>query len=401
MTHVVLINSDRIAALEQLLNRPGIVLSAITKAKYAHLYTECAAVRTVPDVADVTRVLEAAVSLTRSCGPLDAVVAPLERGVISAGFVRSTLNVPGMPLDVSLGFVNKLVMKSRLRAAGLPVAPFHPISSVSAAGDTELRWPIVIKPAVGAGSQNVRRIVDRAELLAFAKSAAGQIMDSLACPLIAESEITMNAELHCDGSVSGGRTVGISTSRYLRPMLAGFGGFNGSVTLHRDADREVHADLVDLHSTVVAVLGMRDGVTHMEAYVTDAGLVIGEVTCRPGGGGVTTAASVATGRDLWADFIDTALGVPLAGSPSVEAGLHGWYGLPARNGRVVALTDPRDLAAIPGVRAVEMNYRVGDLIDEKLTSVFNAGIAHIQGRTATDIAATVSAIEDCYRIAVE
>jgi hypothetical protein len=399
MPHVLLLNSDRLEVLERLARRPDLAVSAIVKPKYAGLYRGQAEVECVSDVADVSQVLRAAIALMRAHGPFDAILAPLERSIIPAAFLRSYLQVQGMGLQTALGFANKVVMKTRLAAAGVPLARFQPVSSLRAAADSGVGWPLILKPAVGAGTQHTYRFSSPAELREFAGTGAGGEVDALGVPLLVEAEVEMTAELHYDAVISAGQVIRGSASQYFRPLLRDFGGFIGSATLAAEQGQKGEQadgrELRELHERVVAVLGLRDGVTHLEAFSTESGLVFGEVTCRPGGGGVPTVISDHGGWDIWDDFLLTGLGqTPSELEMSSSTEVFGWCGLPARNGRVERISTTEQLEAIEGVSRVQLDYGPGDLIQDKATSVFNAGIAYLRCDSPKAVDAAVQQLRE-------
>jgi hypothetical protein len=405
MPHILLINSDRLDVLTVLARAPDVRLSVITKARHAHHYAGVGRVEVVPDVADPTSALAAALALRRDGGAFDGVAAPQERGLLTAGYLRSYFDLPGAGLEISLGFANKLVMKTRLAAAGVPLAAFAAPPSLAAVPATMaaagVDWPVVVKPAVSAGTQHTYRLAGQAELDLLAGTERGRAMDDLPVPLIVEEAVPVAVELHCDGVIRDGRTVALSTSRYFRPLLDDLGGLIGSHTLA--AGDPCTPALAELHQRVVRQLGLRAGVTHLEAYSTaGGGLVFGEVTIRPGGGGVTRVVRERHGVDLWAELLRAA--IPGLAVPDAPAGLvgpapiHGWVGLPARNGQVRRLTPVGELTAVDGVDDVEMIYRVGDRIYDKPSSVFNAGVAYLRTDTPARAEAAVEQLRSRYEI---
>lgn len=353
-------------------------MSVIVKPKYAHLYQGMASIRCVSDVGRTDEVLAAAYSLMGQV-PFSGVLAPLERSVISAAFVRSYLGIQGMDVATAAAFANKFVMKRRLCAAGLPVAEFAAVPTLADLPGIarSVGWPVVLKPAVGAGTQRTWLLGSAEDVEAFLRGPAAEVVAGAGVPLLAERYIDMEAELHCDAIVRDGTSAAFSASRYFAPLLGEVGGFVGSYTLA--ASDPLAGQLRRLHDEVVQALGMRSGVTHLEVFQTRDGLVVGEVACRPGGGGVVSAIRDKHGWDLWRGFAATSLGeqadvCPGGGTDAVT----GWLGLPGRNGRIVELTPAGELTAIPGVRRVEMIHQVGQVVAEKVTSTFNSGVAYFE-----------------------
>src|SRR5688572_15708129 len=89
-------------------------------------------------------------------GRIGHVATRYEGAVIAAAHLRQRLGLPGQTLDEAVGFVDKPVMKTRLRRAGLPVAGHQVFTRISDAADAAkaLGWPLVLKPRKGFASTN-------------------------------------------------------------------------------------------------------------------------------------------------------------------------------------------------------------------------------------------------------
>jgi hypothetical protein len=82
-------------------------------------------VRAVDDLGDTTAVRRAVRDVLRD-RPVDRLLAPFERDVAEAGYLRSHFGIPGPDFETSLGFADKFVMKRRLAAPGCPSRPSGP-----------------------------------------------------------------------------------------------------------------------------------------------------------------------------------------------------------------------------------------------------------------------------------
>lgn len=361
----LLLTTDRAEPFDLLAGDPGVDPLVVTKPAYVGRYRAARAVETVPDLADLTAVRDAAARLAGD--GLDAVAATNERGQVAAGFVRSYHGVPGMSFDTTVAFTRKDVMKRRIAAAGLPHVPFRVIGGLDRLPEAakELGWPVVVKPAVGAGARDVVRLDE--------DTPPPESLARLPAPLVAERYAEIDRELHCDGVVHDGRVVFASVSQYFQHVLGVGNRFLGSFTLPPDdpAARAMRA----LHEAAVAALGMRAGVTHMEAFEIGGDLLFSEIACRPGGGGVVQAIRDRYGVDLWRAFVSCALGDAPRPGAADGGGVTGWIGLPGHNGVVRRISDAADLAAVPGVTGLTMHHRPGQRVAAKPSSVFYAGLA--------------------------
>ncbi|MGN6622679.1 MAG: ATP-grasp domain-containing protein, partial [Candidatus Nitrosocosmicus sp.] len=105
----------------------------------------------------------------KRAGKLDAVYTYDDYSVILTAFLSERLGLPGIPASVAQTAKNKVALRKLCAQSGLPTARFtycapgesDVIGSMGRAGMT---FPVVLKPAHGAGSILVRRVNDEAEL---------------------------------------------------------------------------------------------------------------------------------------------------------------------------------------------------------------------------------------------
>nr|WP_240979800.1 ATP-grasp domain-containing protein [Streptomyces sp. HNM0574] len=238
-------------------------------------------------------------------------------------------------------------MKDRLRAAGIPVTPHAQaagVDDVPRAAETT-GWPVMIKPVFGSGSKCTHRVESAADF--EARHRAGDFADLAAqpAPVQVERLVRFESEYHCDGVLHAGTVHRAAVSRYFTPPLQ----------IHRDLDCShvmeqrgpLAEGVLDLHRRVVAALGLTDGVTHLEVFGTEQGLLVGEIAVRPGGLGIPRMWWHAFGIDLWEEFVRTGLGEPPSEpAPGSRPGLVGRTQLPALPGI------RESAAAVPGVLEV-------------------------------------------------
>ncbi|MEV5844058.1 hypothetical protein AB0M32_19045 [Streptomyces sp. NPDC051985] len=302
---VLLLNSDKPEVNDILARRPDVRVRVITRKVYADLYHGLD-VAYVDGFDDLTQVERAAYELTAG-GPVDHVIAATEKSVVPAGLVRSLLGVPGLGFDQSLWAAHKRAMKDRLRDAGLPVTPHAQAASLDeverAAGVTG--WPVIVKPVFGAAAKATYRVDSPADLAA--RHRAGEFADLAArrLPVQVERLVRFSDEYHCDGVVHRGEVARAAVSRYLVSPMRIPKDLNSGCLI--DQSTPFARAVLDLHRRVVAVLGLTAGVTHLEAFRTDDGPVIGEVAVRPGGLGISRSWWHAFGVDLWEEFVRVSL----------------------------------------------------------------------------------------------
>lgn len=399
MKNVLLINTSGDVAARLLQQDEQVNLSVITPPEYRYLYDAYTDVTLVGSVEDLTEVRLAALMIRRR-NPFDFVVTPSEAGVQAGGYVRSYFGLAGPGYDVVNGFSNKHVMKQRLRASGVPVARFRQLAGLAEAADAArtLGWPLVVKPVIGGGSEDVFAIRDAAELAALADAHRSASLRRSPYPLLAEEFVDIATEYHCDGVVVGGEVRFVAVSEYFAPVLRSVGCLVGSSTLPDGAPEA--AAVADLHGAAVKALGLRDGVTHLEVLRSADGYLVGEIACRPGGGGITQMLLHQYGVDLWEEFVATSTAgrAGCAARPAGDFLLQ--YLLPWPTGVVERVSTEAELREVPGVVHAEVYVRPGMRCEGVVHSAVHAGLVLLRAGTREQARERIAALGRRYEIVV-
>ncbi|GHG16779.1 ATP-grasp domain-containing protein [Streptomyces zaomyceticus] len=374
-------------------------LTVITEPGHAQRYGPEVDVRLIDDVQDPEALRLEVLRVLRE-RRIDRIFAPFELGQAQTGYVRTYFGIPGTGSEVAHAFSSKYAMKVLMSRAGLPVADFRPAHGLDqvAGAAVELGWPVVVKPMIGGGSIDVRVLGSAEEFEAFRASPEADPIRALRVPLVVEKFVEMTTEYHCDGLVVDGEVVFAASSRYLVPVLD-HGATFGSMTL--PAGDPVRARMEELHAGAVAALGLTDGVTHMEFFGTEDGLVAGEIACRPAGGGIPDALALHTGVDVWQSCLMLALGLDPKLDRVPEQGVTAHCYLPLTPGRIVSMTGAEELLALPSVVDVKMLRQVGETVPERLNSAAASGLVFLRADTAEQAEAAVAHVYETFRIEIE
>ena len=184
-------------------------------------------------------------------------------------------------------------MKTVLRGAGLPCARHLLARDREAVGrfTTEVGFPLVVKPAAGAGGKGTFRLDNPAELDTFLDRTA---VDS-AHPILCE-EYVHGAEHSFDSVMIDGRPVWHSISCYMPSPLEVLENdwIQWCVMLPRDIGGPEYDPIRDAGFRALAALGMQTGLSHMEWFRLPTGrIAVFEVGARPPGAQITTLLSYA------------------------------------------------------------------------------------------------------------
>ncbi len=212
---------------------------------------------------------------------VDRVLANWEPLVILAARLREKYGLPGMSVDQVNGFRDKQLMKERVKAAGLRVPHSFRVRSEKEIREAAERigYPLILKPISGAGSADTFKVSSKAEL--ESAIAAIRHVDEASCEEFIEGE-----EFTFDTVSIDGTPAYENVASYLpKPLIARTNEWISPVIITvRDLQQPKMRPGITLGRKVLKALGMGDGFTHMEWFLTPKGeAVFGEIGCRPGG----------------------------------------------------------------------------------------------------------------------
>ena len=253
----------------------------------------------VPRIMDEDDVMERVSHWLRGKS-IDRVASNWEPLVLLAARLRERWGIPGMSVDAVRGFRDKKLMKDRVRAAGLRTPRSLRIRTASEAREAaeKFGYPIVLKPIAGAGSADTYRIDSDKELEA-ALGRMGHVVEA-SCEEFVEGE-----EFTFDTVCIGGRPVYENIASYLpKPLEARAHEWVSPVIITvRDMQQPRMRKGVELGRGVLQALGMGDGFTHMEWFLTPQGdAVFGEIGCRPGGAKIVDQMNYTGDIDLFREW---------------------------------------------------------------------------------------------------
>jgi hypothetical protein len=245
-------------------------------------------------IADATR------SIAREWrAPVDRLVGALEQLQVPLGEVRDALGIAGMGAEAARNFRDKARMKDVLARHGVPCARHARVESERDAQEFAVRvgFPLVLKPAAGAGARATYRIGDGREL-AEALVATRPAPER---PAVVEEFVTGD-EYSFDTVSIRGRAVWHSLSHYLPAPLAVVDNpwIQWCVLVPREIDHPRYDDIRRVATRALEVLGMDTGLSHMEWFRRPGGeVMISEVGARPPGAQITSLISYAHDLDFY------------------------------------------------------------------------------------------------------
>ncbi len=231
---------------------------------------------------------------------IDRVVANWEPLVILAARLRERWGMPGMSVDTVRGFRDKQLMKERVAAAGLRVPRSRRVrtETETRAAAEEFGYPLIVKPIAGAGSADTYKAENAKELDEILVKMRG--VGEASCEEYIDGE-----EFTFDTVCIGGKPAYENVAQYLpKPIeMRSLEWVSPVIITVRDMKLPKIQGGIALGRKVLGALGMGDGFTHMEWFLTPKGeAVFGEIGCRPGGAHIVDQMNYTSDIDLFREW---------------------------------------------------------------------------------------------------
>jgi formate-dependent phosphoribosylglycinamide formyltransferase (GAR transformylase) len=211
---------------------------------------------------------------------LEAVV---EAHVMAAARVREACGIPGTSTRTAFLCRDKPAMKEVLRSAGIRCA-----ASTAARSGHDVRdfahavgFPLVLKPASGAGASGAERVNAPDELDAAIARCGVDHGAEIAVEEFVEGHEGFYDTITVDGQVAMDfathyypNVLEAMRTRWISPQF---------VTTNRLDDEGSYAELREMGRAVIAALDIGTSATHMEWFAGPKGLYFSEIGCRPPG----------------------------------------------------------------------------------------------------------------------
>lgn len=319
---------------------------------------------------------------------VDAVIACHELGVVTAAFLHHVLRRPArIGLPAAMAGRDKARQKSLWAGCGIPTARFATLTNAPRSlGELRaelagLSAPFVVKPPSLGGSRLVRACPSVADVF-------DAVRDNPELRHAVVEERQPGDEWHFDGVVVDGRVEHIMVSRYLAPLIETKHGLTlRSVAFPVARHRALYTEARQFALAAVEALDGRWGVFHLEVFGQPGAFIAGELAWRPAGVLAPLSAEYTIGVNLWAAHVRVLVGAELPDPLPIGEGVAGFVCLPLKPGARNGLTEA-DIAALPGVRHVEMRLEPGELMGAMHASTLGVAMVLIEG----------SDIEDCERL---
>jgi biotin carboxylase len=319
----------------------------------------------IADVYGAHETASAAERYNRKIRKIDGVICVAADAPVTAATVTERLRLPGISVATAELACDKLAMKRRFAASGMPVPWFAEIHTVQELQRTAIERGrnLVIKPVDSRGSRGVQRIAQvedltKAFMLARSHSPSERVMveEYLDGPQVSTESVVIEGRCFTPGFSD-------RNYEYLDTYAPFFIENGGDLPSHLPP--ETQTAVKDVVARAASALGVTTGTVKGDIVVHDGKPYVIELAARLSGGFFCTREiPLNTGVDFIGCAIRVALGEtvapeelePRAMTPVVQR-----YAFP-KPGRVVSVTGADDARGVAGIAEIVVTARPGDVI---------------------------------------
>uniref|UniRef100_A0AAU2VLL8 ATP-grasp domain-containing protein n=1 Tax=Streptomyces sp. NBC_00008 TaxID=2903610 RepID=A0AAU2VLL8_9ACTN len=328
----------------------------------------------------------------------DVVFTCRELALPATARIAAALGARGNPPAVIDLVRNKDRCRARLAEAGHPQPASrlcHGVEDAERAVADSSAGPWVVKPRVGGGSEGVRLVTDATQV---AQAVAGLPAESgeefLVEDFVVGDEYSVEGLFH-DGEP---QVLAITAKEKMPPPYFVEAGHR----LPASISAEAAAGIERAVTAALREVGLIFGLFHVELWLTDQGVVLGELHARLGGDYIhRMLAHALDGLEMFGEVYDDALGRLRAPGPRTcrRAGASRYFTPPP--GRLAAVEGWREAAAHSAVLAAELNVAPGDMIGTPRDSDGRVGGLTVGAGTAEEAEQLAAALARSVRFTVE
>ncbi len=333
---------------------------------------------------DAEATIAEAMRYQREVRSIDGVMCIASDVPFTVASVAAALGLPGISLESARLATDKLAMKERFSADGVPIpwfSPVHSLQHLQELVDKE-RLPLVIKPVDSRGARGVQRLLPRVDLpkayeMACQHSPTQRVMVErfMSGPQVSTESLVIDGIAHTPGFADRNYEL---LERYAPHIIENGGQLPSHLPLHT---QQVVRDLVQMAADS---LGIRNGVVKGDIVVNDGQPYVIELAARLSGGYFCThEIPLSSGVNLVGAAIRQALGEevdPVELKPLFIRPVAQRYWFP-EPGIVQTIEGADAFDDHPDVAYLELRVQVGDLVGPIDSHPARAGVVITTGET--------------------
>lgn len=274
------------------------------------------------------------------------IIAGTEAAIYPAAIARRMLGARCSEATTALRCRDKLAMKEYLYAFGIPMTRFMAESAATnaAAVFKSLGRPVVRKNRKSSGSRTLQIIHRESDLVL--QHGNRNILEKYVCAPEASIESFI-----CNGNIQFSNITDYHEKGCTNFVPAAF-------------DAVLTNAIENLNRRVIEALKIRWGITHLEVYLAEKGLLFGEIALRPPGGYIMNAIRHAYDFDPWEAFLAMELDEPFR-FPDRPRAYAAVDVLHPGAGTVIAVNGEAEVRSHPATCEFRLKTALGDRISRR------------------------------------
>jgi len=333
---------------------------------------------------DIPGTVAATVEYHKATRPLDGVICLANDVPLTVATIGETLGLTTVSVESARLSADKVAMKDRFKADGVPIPWYMEVSSAEELTQVVARqgYPLIVKPVDSRGARGVQRLVAGLEIGAVydearRNSPTGRVMVErfLTGPQVSTESLVVDGQVY---------TIGFADRNYellerYAPYVIEDGG-NLPSTLPASMQQEIH----DVICRAAKSIGITDGVIKGDIVVHNDSAYVIEVALRLSGGFFCThEIPLSTGVDFVGCAIRLALSEPIEAdelTPKYHRHLCQRYLFPGE-GEVVAVEGADEVASWDGIALCQIRVTPGDLVGNVNSHPARSGVVIATGES--------------------
>ncbi|MBI2608694.1 MAG: ATP-grasp domain-containing protein [Deltaproteobacteria bacterium] len=305
-----------------------------------------------------------------------------EKSVIPSVFARQALQLPGTPLKVANRCRNKIVMKTFAAKKNIKVTPFMALRKNTNIKTLErkLSYPIVLKYKDRSGRRGL--------LIARNKKKLRVMMHKRD---LAERLIT-GKEFSIESLIYNGKIIFKNITEY-------YDLYTINIVPAGLAPKQ-HKLINKLNEDIIKKFKIKQGMTHLECYLTKEGFIFGEIALRPPGGYLMDLIKIAYHFDPWLALLSIESGKPLTPPQKAKNAAASWLLHPG-SGKIKTIQGVKEIKKIKEISAFKIKMKEGDIIQKRKGTSDEYGHFFIKALNRKKILNTIKTIKHKFHIVKE
>lgn len=310
------------------------------------------------------------------------VIAGTEAAVLPASNSRVWLGARSNPKNVIERCSDKLKMKGHLSQFEIPMTSFLSAQTKLPSNEVfeQLGTPFLVKERKNSGGKGIRSAESDQDLQGVKKS------EHLYEKIIQGSE----------GSVESF----IYNKEVIFENITEYEKIKQCNIIPASFSEEIKRVISKLNREVIKALNIKWGLSHMEYYLTEEGILFGEIALRPPGGYIMNGIKLAYDFDPWEAFVDIELDErPKTKFPA--SCFAASYVIHPGAGKLVEVKGREECLGLPSLKKLKLKAKTGDELTTRVGTGDDMGYALFTNKDQTELLRDVLKFRETLRFSMQ